>query len=183
MGNSYETSFVKDYQPGADAVVELTNARFADVINGCFFDQGVNVIIKDGKIAAMPGLEGESTEMEPDLTIDLKGKTVLPGLFNVHCHVQLVNPTLFSNLKIVRAVKKNHDQQVEKNMVDRGYLTPEFRGIKKILLGFMGLGTIDYEDENSGVIAFPLNTNEQQVRDAVDRAIDERGADLSNAPL
>jgi imidazolonepropionase-like amidohydrolase len=224
MGNSNEIRFVKDYQPAADAVVELTNARFVDVINGCFFDQGVTVIIKDGKIAAMPGFGGESTEIKPDLTLDLKGKTVLPGLFNVHCHIQMVNPTLFSNLKIVRAAKKNHDRQVEKNMADclsrgitnirdaftddlrpnrqlkdrilngelpgprilqavvvgarNGYLTPEFRGIKKILLGFMGLATIDYENENSGVIAFASGDNEQQVRDAVDRAIDERGADL-----
>ena len=224
MTNSSETRFVENYQPGAAAVVELTNARFADVINGRFFDQAVNVIVKDGKIAAMPGLEGESTQIKPDLTIDLKGKTVLPGLFNVHCHIQMVNPTLFPNLKIVRAKKKYHDRQVEKNMADclargvtnirdaftddlrpnrklkdrilngklpgprilqavvvgarTGYLTPEFHGIKKILLGFMGLGTMDYEDKNSGVIAFTPDANEQQVRDAVDRALDERGADL-----
>jgi len=34
------------------AVIELTNAKFVDVINGCFFDQGTSVLIKNGKIAA-----------------------------------------------------------------------------------------------------------------------------------
>ncbi|MCP4749476.1 MAG: amidohydrolase family protein [Proteobacteria bacterium] len=224
MDNSSETHFVKDYKPGTEAVVELKNGRFVDVANGRFYDQGVSVIIKDGKIVAMPGLEGESAEMKPDVSIDLQGKTVLPGLFNVHCHIQMVNPTVFSDLKTVKARKAHHDRQVEKNMADclargvthirdaftddltpnrnlknrilngeipgprilqavvvgarGGYLAPEFKGMKKILLGIMGLGKIEYEDENSGVVAFPIDANAQQVREAVDRAVDERGADL-----
>jgi len=149
---------------------------------------------------------------------------MLPGLFNVHCHIQMINPTLFSDFKTLKAKKKYHDQQVEKNMADclacgitnirdaysddlrpnlqlrdrirnreipgprilqavvvgahGGYLSPELKGMKKILFGMLGLGTIGYEDVNSGVMAFPPDANEQQVREAVDRAIDERGADL-----
>ena len=59
-----------------------------------------------------------------------------------------------------------------------GYLTPELKGVKKYLLQMLGIGTMEYENLNSGVIAFPPDAREQQIRDAVDRAIDERGADL-----
>ena len=41
---------------GKDALVELTNAKFADVANGCFFDPGTRMIIKGNKIVAMLGL-------------------------------------------------------------------------------------------------------------------------------
>lgn len=224
MEHTSQIGFVRDYKPGTDAVVELKNGRFVDVMKGCFYEQGLSLVIKNGEIASMPGLEGEPTEMTPDFSIDLKGKTVLPGLFNVHCHIQLVNPTLFSNTKTIKARKKYHDQQVEKNMADclargithirdaftedlrpnrelkdrilkreipgpriqqavvvgalGGYLTPEVRGLKKMLLGLLGLGKIEYEAEFSGVVAFPLHANEAQIQDAVNRAIDERGADL-----
>ncbi len=217
-------NFVKEYQPGTEAVVELTNARIVDVINGCFFDQKVSVLIQNGKIISMPGLEDEPSGMPIDFSIDLQGKIMLPGLFNVHCHIQMINPTLFSDFKTLKAKKKYHDQQVEKNMADclacgitnirdaysddlrpnlqlrdrirnrkipgprilqavvvgahGGYLSPELKGMKKILLGMLGLGTIGYEDVNSGVITFPPDANQQQIRDSVDRAIDERGADL-----
>ncbi len=222
--DSSESNFVKDYPPDSEAVVELTNARIVDVINGCFLDQNVRVLIQDGKIIAMPGLKDEPLEISVDFSIDLQGKTLLPGLFNVHCHIQMINPTLFSDFKTIKAKKKYHDQQVEKNMADclacgitnirdaysadlrpnfqlrerirnreipgprilqavvagayGGYLTPELKGMKKNLLRILGFETIDYEDVNSGVIAFSPDADQQQVRDAVDRAIDERGADL-----
>ncbi len=224
MGNRSGINFVKDYQPGIEAVVELTNARVVDVMNGCFFDPNVRILIQNGKIIAMPGLENETSEIRVDFSIDLQGKTVLPGLFNTHCHIQMITPTLFSDFKTITAKKKYHEQQVEKNMADclacgitnirdaysddlrsnfqlreriqnreipgprimqavvvgprGGYLTPELKGMRKILLGILGFGIIGYEDLNSGVIAFPPDANEQQVRGAVDRAIDERGADL-----
>ncbi|RLC06736.1 MAG: hypothetical protein DRH34_00020 [Deltaproteobacteria bacterium] len=224
MGKRSDIHFVKDYQPDAEAVVELTNAKIVDVINSCFLDQNVRVLIQNGKIVSMPGLEGESLEIPVDFSIDLQGKTLLPGFFNVHCHIQMINPTLFSNFKTIRAGKKYHDQQVEKNMADclacgitnirdaysdelrpnfqlrerirnrkipgprikqavvvgahGGYLTPKLTGMKKVLLGILGLGTMEYENIHSGVIAFPTGANQQQIRDAVDRAIDERGADL-----
>lgn len=223
MGNRPEINFVKNDQPGRNAVVELANGRFVDVMNGCFFDPHVTVLIRNDKIISMPGLENEPA-ITPDFSIDLNGKTVIPGLFNVHCHTQLINPTLFSDFKTVAARKHYHDQQVRKNMADclaRGithirdaysddlrpnrelirqirnqtipgprimqavvvgalgnYLSPELKGMKKMLLRRLGLGTVAYDDASSGVIAFSPDADEQQVRDAVNRAIDERGADL-----
>jgi len=206
-----------------DSSVELINGRFLDVISGRYFEQGTRLFIKGGTLEIVNGMADENTAMKPGFTIDLHGKTVIPGLFNVHCHIQSVNPTLFSDFKTVFAKKKHRDQQVEKSMADclvrgitnirdawsndlgpnrklkdriqkgeipgprilqavvvgpiGGYLTPEFRGAKKILMKFMGLCP-DYKDENSGVVTFPLDANELQVRDAVDKSIDDRGADL-----
>jgi imidazolonepropionase-like amidohydrolase len=224
MENPESTRFVDDYAPGGNDVVELTNARFADVAGGGFHDSRVSVLIQNGNICAMPGLDDTGDRPKADVSIDLQGKTVIPGLFNVHCHIQMINPTVFSDLKTVKARKAFHDHQVEKNMSDclargithvrdaftddldanrqlqsriqagqlpgprihqavvvgarGGYLSPEFRGMKKILLNALGLGTMDYEDKHSGVVAFPKNADDARVRDAVDRAIDERGADL-----
>ncbi len=224
MVYSVETNVVDPDRIGHDALVEITNARFVDVVNGCFFNQGTRVIIKNRKILAVPAPETEAAAIKPDFVFDLQGKTVLPGLFNVHCHIQLINPTLFSTIKTLNARRRYHALQVEKSMADclrrgitnirdaftddlrpnsllkkriakkeilgpriqqavlvgalGGYLTPELRGMKKIVLGFLGLGKIKYEDHHSGAIAFPPDSNEQSIRDAVDRAIDERGADL-----
>ena len=101
-----------------NAVIELTNARFVDVVNGRFFEQGTRMIIKDGEIVAMPGLEGEENAIKPDLTFDLQGKSVLPGLFNVHCHIQMINPTLLVDMKTLKAKRRCHTPQVEKSMAD-----------------------------------------------------------------
>lgn len=224
MENISKINFVKDHQPGSNDVIELKNARFVDVINGCFFDKDLSVFIKSGKIISMPDLKHETSDIKPAFSIDLQGKTVLPGFFNVHCHIQMVNPTLFANFKTVKDKKRYHDQQVKKNMADcltrgitnirdaysddlqpnrqlkksiqtkeipgprisqavvvgplGGYLTQRPKGMKKHLLKALGLGNIEYENINSGVVVFSSKASEQQVRSAVDRAIDERGADL-----
>jgi hypothetical protein len=59
-----------------------------------------------------------------------------------------------------------------------GYLTPELKGARKVFLGLMGIGKIKYADTHSGAIAFSPDADEQTVRAAVDKAIDERGADV-----
>ncbi len=214
----------KDVDDNLHSIVELVNGRFLDVINGRYFEQGTRLFIKDGKIEIADNLKDNSLNIKPDFTIDLHEKIVIPSLFNVHCHIQMVNPTLFSDWKTIRSKKKYHDQQVAKNMTDclargitnirdaytddlqqnrtlidritkgdipgprilqavvvgtiGGYLSPEVRGFKKAILGIMGLSITDYESENSGVVVFPVDANEQQVRDAVNIAIDQRGAGL-----
>jgi len=222
--NAEKTRFIQRNQINQSQTLELKNGRLIDVVNGRYFDDGLRLILKGGKIAAMPTTEENPDGIQPDHSIDLAGKTVFPGLFNVHCHIQMVNPTLIASLKTIKETKKFHDQQVEKNMADclacgvtnirdaftddleanrllahritngeipgpriqqavvvgplGGYLSPQPRGLKKALLGMMGVGSFDYERRTSGVVAFPASASVQQVRDAVDRAIDERGADL-----
>ncbi|MCP4537496.1 MAG: hypothetical protein GY832_10150, partial [Chloroflexi bacterium] len=75
MMETFETNFVKRYEPGAQARVELVNGRILDVVNGCYFDAGTRIILQGGKIESMPGLAGEPADAASDFTIDLKGKT------------------------------------------------------------------------------------------------------------
>jgi imidazolonepropionase-like amidohydrolase len=42
----------------------------------------------------------------------------------------------------------------------------------------LGMAQVDPSKSDAGSVAFPINATEQQVRDAVDIAIDERGADV-----
>jgi len=224
MDKQLETIFINCHKPAARDLIEFKNARFVDVINGCFFDDGTRLLTRNGKIDAILSAEEAAEKIAPDLSVDLKGKTVLPGLFNVHCHIQMINPTLFSSFKTVKDRKAYHDQQVDKNMSDclvhgitnirdaytddllpnrqlrdriqkgdipgpriqqavvvgasGGYLTPNIRGFKKKLLGMMGLASLDYDDARSGVVSFPSSADPQKVRDAVDRAMEERDADV-----
>ena len=56
-----ETHFVKQYEPGSQARVELVNGRIVDVVHGRYYDAGTRVILQGGKIVSMPGLAGEPT--------------------------------------------------------------------------------------------------------------------------
>ena len=93
MKNSSKINFVGDYEPEENACVELINGRIVDVINAKYFDENVKLIIKGSRIEAMPGVEGQPVDIKADFVIDLKGKTVMPGLFNTHCHTTQAMPT------------------------------------------------------------------------------------------
>ena len=118
MAGYTETKFVKQYEPGSQARVELVNGRIVDVVNGRYYDAGTSVILQDGKIASMPGLAGEPTDVTSDFTIDLQGKTVLPGLFNTHCHLLQFEPTMVPGLSDMRRLKRYREQQKAKNLAD-----------------------------------------------------------------
>ena len=223
MADSFETKFVHDFKPDSNAVVELKNGKFVDVEKGCFFDPGVSLLIKEGKIASMPGLEDETTEMRPDCTIDLQGKTVMPGLFNSHCHVQMMLPTLLMGLKDIKLAKKYKQDQLEKNMNEclahgitnirdaytddlqvsrsfkdrihkrdifgpriqqsvvvvqpNGYMSQKTGLSMRMIRTAARIPIKDFADRDSGILVFPKDADEKVVRDAVDRAIDERGAE------
>jgi predicted amidohydrolase YtcJ len=113
-----ETNYVKEYVPGNDARVELTNGRIVDVVNGCYFDTGVSVAIKGAKIVCLNGLSDRESEIKADFTIDLLGKTVMPGLLNTHCHTTVTSPTALPEIKDIRLFKANADKQLEKNMAE-----------------------------------------------------------------
>jgi len=225
MSYYYRTNFVNEQLPGKGARMELKNGRFVDVINGTYFSPGVSLIIEGGRIKSMPGLPGESKDMKPDFTIDLKGKTVLPGLFNTHAHINMTLANMVPGLRDIRLIKKYHGLQKVKNMAEclahgitytrdaysedlraswalrerisagkipgprflqsvvvgppNSYLAEKYGLAMRIFGRAVGLTrTIDHSRPEAGVVEFPVDATDQQVRDAVDRAIDERGAEV-----
>ncbi len=213
------THFVKRYEPGDQARVELKNGRILDVINGRYYDAGTSAILQGGKIESMPGLAGEPTDIAPDYTIDLQGKTVLPTLYNTHCHLKSTGPTIVPSLGDMLGAKKYQEQQMVKNMVDclahgvthirdawwsdlrdnrvikEQISKGELRGpriLQSVAVGptgsylqeklptlvkIIGMPQVDPTKEYAGAVAFPMDATEKQVRDAVDIAIKERGAE------
>ena len=212
------------YQIDSSAFIELKNGRFFDVINGKYFASGTRVFIKDGKIQMVLSNEDSSENHEKAaFSIDLKGKTVLPGLFNTHCHIHMTTPSWFATFKDVLVWNRNHEKQKIKNMaeciahgvtnirdsytenltatqrlkskIERGkipgpriqqavvvgpsgsYFAEKVNFTQRISRYSVGVPTIDHAKKNAGVIEFPVNASEQMVRDTVDRAIDERGAE------
>jgi imidazolonepropionase-like amidohydrolase len=113
-----ETNFVTQVVPGSQARVELINGRIVDVVHGRVYDAGVSVILQGGKIASMPGLAGEPTGITPDFSIDLQGRTMLPGLFNTHCHLLQVEATMVADLSDMRRMKRYAEQQKVKNLAE-----------------------------------------------------------------
>jgi imidazolonepropionase-like amidohydrolase len=213
-----KTNFVKNYQPKTHDRVSLRNGRVLDVINGRYLDDGTTVILHEGKIEAMPVLDGESDDFNPDFTIDLQGKTVMPSLYNTHCHLAAAQPTMIQGLRDRKRIKRLMGQQKEKDMAeclahgithirdaheadlrDNRILKeriskreiPGPRILQAVAIGLPGsylqekslksriiMGTIDTSKEYGGTLTMPINASKQLVRDAVDKAIDEREADV-----
>jgi len=214
-----KTNFIKQYEPGSQARVELKNARILDVVNSRYYDAGTSVILHGGVIESMPGLAGEPTRINPDYCIDLQGKTVLPSLYNTHLHLMMAGTTtMVIGLSDIRRSKKYREEQKAKDMaeclahgithvrdaweadlrenrtlkerISRGEI-PGPRILQSVAVGLPGsylqekgslkskflMPSADPSKVYAGSVAFPMDANEQQVRDAVDRAIDERGAE------
>ena len=219
MGTS-KTNFIRKYEPGKQAIVELVNGRILDVVNGTYFDAGTSVIMQDGGIVSMPGLAGEPTGFTPDFTIDLQGKTVLPTLYNTHLHLSMAGATtMMPGLSDRRGSKKYREQQKAKDMADclahgithvrdawiadlrenralkERILNDEIPGpriLQSVAVGLPGsylqekpslmsrllMPSADPSRDYGGSVEFSMKATERQVRDAVDIAIDERGADV-----
>jgi imidazolonepropionase-like amidohydrolase len=218
-----DINFITDYEPEENAYVELKNGKIVDVINGKYFNENVKLVVKGGRIEAMPGGEGQSADITADFVIDLQGKTVMPGLFNTHCHTTLTMPSLLPDIMDVRGFNAHAEKQIESNMAQclihgittirdawaadlrnvrslreriqrnelagprimlsvavgppGGYLTEKHGLIMKWTRSMMGAPCLDYGSEHSGTVVFAKNAAERHVRDAVNRAIDERGAE------
>jgi imidazolonepropionase-like amidohydrolase len=192
-------------------LVEIIHARIVDVEMGCYYPPQVSLVIQGGKIVAMPGLEGEPPSVHADATIDLQGKTLIPGLFNTHCHLQFLpkgeigSRQLAKNLSdcLDRGVTNVRDTlcyDLQENRdwsgkIQRGEIlgprihqsvhvsplggtyAPHLNFIRCFSFSMIGLRPIDYRLKNSGVVVFRPDASITEVRDAVDRAVDERGAD------
>ena len=192
----------------------LYNGRFIDVESATSFPEKTCLIIRNGRIAALDA-QIQPTAFDGQC-IDLKGKTVLPGFFNTHCHLQLVLPNVVPdlwNLLLVRKYKRAQQEYTLKKCIScgvtnvrdtwtpdlwnnrdqadlgprihqavavgpfGGYLTEE-RGIAhRFSYLFMNYPYIDYQKNCSGVVTFSSDSETSEVRQAVDRAIDERGAE------
>ena len=218
MMDTSKTNFVKQYEPDNQARVELKNGRILDVVNGRYFDAGTRIILQDGVIESMPGLADEP-RVSADFTVDLKGKTVLPSLFNTHFHMTMAGAAtmVFGLSDMWRSAKYQEHQKVKnmaeclahgitnvrdaweadlrqnfalKERISKGEI-PGPRILQAVAVGLPGsylqekpslkskflMPTADPVKDYAGSVVFPMNANEQQVRDAVDRAIDERGAE------
>lgn len=209
------------------ARVRLYNGRIADVAHGRYLSPDVEIVLHEGRIAAMPGLRGEPASVPVDFSVNLRGRAVVPGLFNAHCHVQMINPALPASLQEMPGalLRRNlfRDWQLAHTMAEcltRGITTvrdaltedlgqlyhlrdaiclgkmpgprleqsilvspvggsfaPQDRGLMdRLMWRTITLPQIPYDKECSGMVLFAADAGPQEVRDAVDRAIDERGA-------
>ena len=213
-----KTKFVQRYEPGKQARVALKNGRILDVLNGRYYDAGTSIILQDGRVVSMPGLAGQPTDITPDFTIDLQGKTVLPSLYNTHLHLATTGPAIFPGLRDRGRIKRYVGHQKDKDMADclahgithirdawktdlrenrvlkerisKGEI-PGPRILQAVAVGPPGsylqeksliskliMRNTDPSKDYAGSVTFPMNANEGQIRDAVDIAIDERGADV-----
>lgn len=206
----------KDCMIDGDTRIELINGRIADVENGCYYGKDVRIIIQNGKIMSMPGDIGEQSKIKGDLVVDLKGKAVIPGLFNTHSHVQwFTMPMLTGEAKDKQVLREMEDclkhgvtnirdaltdslhlnrdlkEKIEKGEIKGprihqaiyispigGTFAPYNGKIKKMLLSLLNMKPMDYNSSDSGAVVFSPSASEQDVKDAVDRAIDERGAEF-----
>ena len=57
-----------------------------------------------------------------------------------------------------------------------GTYAPKPNPFTRFSFSMLGINVIDYKRKTAGVVAFRPDANPQEVRDAVDRAVDERGA-------
>ena len=217
---SSETRFVRHYEPSRQARVELVNGRIVDVVNGCYHDAGTSIILRGGVIESMPGPTSDPADATSDYSMDLQGKTVLPGLFNTHCHLAMTEPTIALGLSDLWRSRRFREQQLIKNLADcvahgvthvrdasqadlgenralkerisKGEI-PGPRILQAVVVGptgsylqekaplamrAFGVRKVDPSEDYAGAVPFPIDATERQVRPAVDRAIDERGADV-----
>lgn len=190
--------------------VKLVNARIVDVENGCYYPPQVSLVIRQGKIAAMPGLPGEPDNIPTDAVLDLRGMTVIPGLFNTHCHLQFLPKGEIRNRQVAKNLRDCVDRGVTNvrdtlcydlqeswdlmEKIKRGEIqgprihqavhispmggtyAPRPNPVTRFTFSMIGLRVMDYGLKTSGVVVFRPEASSQEVRDAVDRAVDERGA-------
>lgn len=205
-----KAKFTDNYPAKADEVVELYNGRFTDVIRGSYYPEGTRLFLKGERIIAIKAAE-ESDCPQAAYRLDLKGQTVIPGLFNTHCHVTVVVPATAMRLKDLMLLKKHTEKQIERGLADcllhgvtnvREALTEDLernrnysrrieegslhgpRIYNSIHIGPEGgtftekpgfLQRLTNKKPVEGIISLPVDASEQQMRDAVDRTIDQSG--------
>lgn len=218
-----KTPFHGDDRIRPETVVELRGGRVIDAAAGQPYPDGTSVVFQGGRILALPGLPGQPRDLGADLSYDLGGRSVIPGLFNTHAHLHLKIPALVMAMSDMKLVKRHGRQQLHKEMADclargittvRDCVTDDLRDTRELraaiadgsipgprikqavlvanrgstwaprrgpfargLAWIASMAYVPFDDPASGVLAFDPDASEATVRDCVDRAIDERGAD------
>ena len=194
----------------------IKNARIVDVQAGKHLPEGTGILIEGDRIQAMPMLEGpgEKPALPGDLpdcrVIDAGGRTLIPGMFNTHCHLHMgprgivgarqtvksladcidrgvtnIRDALCYDLRDSRewsgriakgSVAGPRIQQAVHISIEGGTYAPVRHPKTLLQLAAIGLRPLDYERVESGVITLRPDAPPQDFRDAVNRAIDLRGA-------
>jgi imidazolonepropionase-like amidohydrolase len=110
--------------PATAETVVVTADRMVDVLGGRVVDEPV-IVITDGRIASVVG-RGGGRPMIPEgaKRIDLPGKTILPGLIDMHVHLDS-NPRYggYSNLQFTDQFWTVQGVGNAKAMLDAGFTT------------------------------------------------------------
>jgi imidazolonepropionase-like amidohydrolase len=122
--------------PASAETVVVTAGRMVDVLTGRVVEEPV-VVITDGRIASVVGRNGGRPNIPAGATrIDLPGKTILPGLIDMHVHLdsnprfggyssfQNARDMLDAGFTTVRNVgSENYSDVGYKQAVDEGLMT------------------------------------------------------------
>lgn len=119
--------------PAAAETVAVTADHMVDVINGTTVDKPV-VVITDGRITAV-GTQGSVAVPKDARHIDLPGETILPGLIDMHVHLN-GDPTIggFRGLEYTDSFWQAVGVHNAKAMLDAGFTTVR------------NVGSPDYDD-------------------------------------
>lgn len=97
--------------------VVLAGGRLVDVEAGRVLPEGTSLVLEGSSIIAVLA-PGQPPPCTPDVTVDLGGRTVIPGMFNTHCHLQLGMPSLLSGPVDQSRAHALRQRQIEKNLAD-----------------------------------------------------------------
>ena len=110
--------------PASAETVVVTAGRMVDVLTGRVVEEPV-VVITDGRIASVVGRNGGRPNIPAGATrIDLPGKTILPGLIDMHVHLDS-NPRFggYSSFQFTDMFWVAQGVQNARDMLDAGFTT------------------------------------------------------------
>ncbi|GMG87588.1 amidohydrolase family protein [Biformimicrobium ophioploci] len=137
--DNYLKGIAKANTHKSSAPIVIENVGVVDVVNGKRLPQQ-NVLVKDGKIAAI----SKTAITEENATrIDASGKTLVPGLWDMHGHLSAMAGTLnmAAGVVNVRDIGNSHDNIMH---IEKLFQSDDVIGGKLYRSGFM-----DGESENS----------------------------------